>query len=1134
MLNAAIEWGANYVSDGTNSVIHGFEPAKITAHSDPLDRLSYILNTILPLGFINGCTTSDFDFDVSVLFDKIKGLLTDFDLTNLISLFGRNTASKYNFMDDVNIVTAVIRLVNNIINLVLPISENGDSVSTLLQATEDANTRVSADSIISQANLKITIQQLLRALYTQGRDLLNCALPVLGMFIKGWGTEQQFNPPQVSLSRTIDLTNGATSAAVEVQVRNASNGVWRHYRDANGTEHTDNQYKIKIKSVVVNDEMGVSGTSKYVSVSYTQDQEVEYGAAGTFTYTAANVPTTGALVRFKVGYQVIDEDGAIMSNGKIFYTESYAWLNYNPGNEATNVYNDSKLLFTSIYTPQYVGLSGAMEEIPEMECSYFGREYQLFTSNQTGKITNNTGTVDGLTFASLSQKFANSNGGRYLRGIKNFKTYTHTFVNADGEDTSDTYNVQGSVDEAAWKAANKTSGSNSTWSISLTDKDATETYNFVIRYYDDVWYNKLSQLAADEMSAMRLAADYNINGTAYAGGILVSANTTDDEGEKVIRESNFSNLVWVANEDAGKWAGSYTAADGSTITETVKTYAASAVSDIVEETDEDGNVIAASGKVTVDGEEIAVKKVTAIDCASAVTTYVNAFLPGVRGGMQAFNDNTVYNFEELYEALDVSSNDIGYCKKSTEQAINEGGGENIDAAVEALKADVNNAEETYSDAKDYTDYKMYRWNRYNDARDDAHYFINLKNDAQNATVAEIDESFPYTWIEEDDLRALVSGDQYEKYIVALLEPMDEEDVANKAEWLDGKKLEYASQTLLDVEMANNLVNRTSTRLLARDHGVITKYLDDEITSAVNMVKAESNYTARSWAKYETAMANALAVQANPTQMTVFDAKYELMTCRNELVLVDEEADYSELETLIAQAQMVMANTNLYDNTDKEIGQVLAELGYVDLENANGDMVQLFPMSALYVNSEPYAADEQDEIDEAATALKEALARLRFKGNTTIVGVSEYTLVEADEANGIDAVVADAAKIAACQYADAVKDLFTVASSESAIVTNDIHYSVDTDIDTFVGTSSTITYYKTVSGVKVPCATFKLIVDGDVNGDGVVDVLDATMTELTAYDHAELYDFFFVAGNLDTATDEIEVADYSAVVNKALA
>ncbi len=1132
MLDDAIEWALNYVSDGTNSVLIGMEPAKVMALDGPLTKLSYILNTILPLGFVNGCA-GEYAVDLNVVLQHLKDFFETFDLSIITGFFGRS--AEYNILAE-PVIPMVITLLNRILNLVF----NNTTLIT------NSNT---LESVINKANLKTTVQNLLRGLNNRASStgLLESALPVVGKLIKGWGTEQNFNTPDISLTRSIDLTNGATTEAQTVYVRNASDGVWRHYRDAAGNEYTDEQYKIQIVNVVANDEMGEAGTSAYVTINSFDTNVIDYGQSATFTYSASGVGTDGALVRFDVSYKVLGEDGTAMANGKLFYAKSYAWLNYNPTDEGKETFfnNDGSLTYAAIYSPRYVPLSTATDYIPEIVTGKFGRDYKLFTSQQEGAITASTQTVDGITFGNVSMKFSNSSGGRYFNDLKQFKTYTVQATNEDGEEQSGSGNaltVSGSVNEATWKATNKTSGSSSNWSVTLTAKGKTNgPHNLTLYYYDDIYFNKLSSLAASEMDAVRLAADYNLNGKYYTNGILTSANETDVDGEIVYRETNSTTTAWIANTDAGKWAGSYNDKDGNPITVSVTEYADSAVTVTAKNDDE----VAIEGKVTVDGKEIAVKKVTVIDCATAIGNYVAAFVPGIRGGMQAWNANSVYNFQALYEAFYVSSNDVKYCKKDAIQVVNEGNGDNIEAAVTTLKSTLKTVEETYTDNYDFTDYKMYRLNRLNDARDDAWYYVNLKNDASNATVGEIDEVFPYTWINEDDLRALVAGDKYEANILALLEKMDEEEIKSTASWLENKKIEYQTTTLLDVEMAQNYLELTSQRLLNRDHGVLTNFLADEITSAENMVGDESEYTARSWAKYSAALQTAKDVlNANGkvrSQKNVFDAKYELMCCRNELVLVDNEADYSELEALIEQATFALENQNLYVNEPVDFGRVLAELGYHTFTKGDFENFELFPGSAIYVNTEPYGKDQQAEIDQAAYELKVELAKLKFKNvNVTGAGVADETLVEGDAEAGIEAVVAKVARIGALLDADAVKDLFS-ATADGANVTKDLInvsddtvYTVDTDLAGFAGTDATVTFYTLVDGVKIPVATVKIVVEGDINGDGVINVLDASIAELASNSHAELEGCFFLAANLDTASDDIVAADYSAVLNKALA
>ena len=109
---------------------------------------------------------------------------------------------------------------------------------------------------------------------------------------------------------------------------------------------------------------------------------------------------------------------------------------------------------------------------------------------------------------------------------------------------------------------------------------------------------------------------------------------------------------------------------------------------------------------------------------------------------------------------------------------------------------------------------MYRLNRYNDARDDANWYITLKDDASPANVTYIDEYFDYSWMEENDFRELVGTHTikygakagqtasapaaYQAYLLALLEKYEEEEIADKKIWLNERKKEYANLSALDL------------------------------------------------------------------------------------------------------------------------------------------------------------------------------------------------------------------------------------------------------------------------------------------------------------------------------------------------
>lgn len=1112
MLDEAITWAVNYVGNGSTSVLSGFDPTTVSGKGDALDKLSYLLNTLLPLGFISGCTTESYAFDVSVLFEKIKLLFTDFDLNAILSLFGRNKDA-YNILDT-NVEEMLLKLVNDILALVFGTDLFPESMGTTL------------DSVITTTNLKTIVKNLLVALNSVKEPLLTNALPVLGKLMPEWGGEQEYKSPKISLSDSVSLTNGATSSDVTVEVKNETEGMWRHYKDAAGNEYTDEQYKIQLVSVAAYNFDG--SASSYVSIKSVDTSVVDYGNSGSFVYSASGVTTDGAAVMFEIKYYVIDEDGNKMANETQFVTRQYVWLNYNPTDARTEVTSPtSSQAQVRAYTPHYVGIDAATAD----PAGYFGnlstssvyRKHASLTSDQKVSITNNSGTQDGLKFSDYTVKLGNpgtygllgTSDDKYRGSVRNFATYDAEVKNDSEGATVTTIAVTGTVDAQAWKDAKKQPGEETVFSLTLKNntKSKTTNTNLVLKYYDDTSYDALSSLLTKEMSNVRLDSEYNATGYYYVGSLLTNANSKDKNGDKVIRQSNYGS-VWILEDDTGYSATGVTEYSDSQVT-------------VTERNSDD---VATKGTVLVNGENKVVVKSTKIDCADAVAKYKTTFLQGMHSGKQVWNANSIYTQTADYEAFRVAVNDMNYCKKSAEQLAAEANANadanSVDGAVDELKKLIANCDDAYTDNKDYTDYKMYRLNRYNDARKDAQKLVTLKNDASNNTVDEIDEKFPYTSIDEDDLRALVKGDANESLILALLEKMTDDEITAKETWLENKKVEYASKTLLDVEMASNVLSRVSQRLLLRDGGVDATYLNDEIASAEAMITDLSKYTDRSVAIYNKALADAKTVAANPTQMTAFDAKYELQVARNGLVLKENEADYTDLEALIEQAKYALNHQSLYNNTAKEFGQVLAELGYDAIENADGDSVQLFPGSALLVNEKAYSAEDQKKVDRAANALREALARLKFNG----VNVGESVDLEKDD-DGNVTKTAQILKLQQKMTAAAILAKTPVQSGATGVLSSNDYYALDgDDAGKYAGTGSTYTWMTK----DAPICTVKIVVLGDVNGDGVVDALDAATVERASNNHTTLKGLYFVAGNAVDSNETIDAADYSAVVNLALA
>ncbi len=1078
ILDNVILWAVEYVgtADRTGGVLNGINYNSVNAVSGPLNKLSFILNKILPLGFVNGCTSASYDLDVQMLFDRLMDLVKNFNLDALVGLFGRNTASSYNLFNTAPLVQGVLDLVNRILTLVLR--------TNLLPVTS------SVSGLLTNANLSTIIATLLNALESIKVELLTSALPVVCKLVKLFGGEQEMGTPKISLNTTVEASSGAASG-LTFTVTNGSTGLWRGYRDDAGNLYKDNQYTYDIVSVKAYNYDG--SASSVINGISTDKTNIDYGDKATVTYNVSGVTGAGAIQRVDVTYTVNDEDGDVMADGKQFTISKFLWISFNPTNAGDKYDTDEQGTYkcrVQVKNYHYINNDPAsiVDTINNTEAAYLSKDSSI-TSKTVGAVANST-----------------------QHGVKLY-----------GEKISNTSSVAQSLyyqvtDSAALTTYAATPGSKLSYSIecfanSKSSSEGTTTSTLI--FYDGISLGKLSSLVGSETGKMRKAAEYNTaSGTySYADRLLRTSKWSDDQ----LQETTSTMTAWI---DADK-----------------NEYAASQVTDIVKTTDDNGNVTAQTGTVTVNGKEVAVKLVTKLDNNAVWTAYVSALQAGIQGAWQVWNANSVYNHADLYTALYIASTEVDYIKLSEEELALLG--DSIDADVVALEATLDGIEAQYSDDKDYTDYRMYRWNRYNDAREEAKDVINAYK-ATLRTADDLNKYFPYTSIYPSELATLVKGNEYENYINALLEDFDAETAARNAEDLQNAKNHYAGYTALDVAQAENLVTRMAPRLLTRPHDVIKTHLQTEVDSANAMITDASLYTERSWAKYEAALAAAeeLLADSNATQMRIFDTKWELLTCRNELVYVEDEADYSELETLMLQAQTALDNASLYDNTNKEFGQVLAELGHEDFDGR-----QIFPGSALIVNAEPYSYEDQDIIDDAADALKEALARLKFKGlnitdadgnANTSTGIMSTDNLDTEEVEAT--ITATIATIAAEMDADAVKDLFKVTANGATVgkdnitVSNDLYYTIDTDLPGFAGTNSVVTFYTVQGDVKIPVATVRIVVEADINGDGAVDVLDAAYENLVSTEKAQLEGCYLLAGDLSGADRVIDGNDYSAVVN----
>lgn len=1069
MLNNLLDWAVDYIGDATagTSVLAGFEPSVFAGISDPLDKLSYAFNKLLPLGFISGCSSETYAVDFGVLLNTvIRNLVEELDISGLISLFGRdNSSSKtgknahYNILTDKNAVSMILDLANDILALVFGVD--------LLPDTTNCAT------VLAPANLQTTVERLLKSLYGREVALLENALPVVAQFISEWGGEQEIDTPKISLKDTIELTSGAITGST-FTFSNGSTGVWRHYVDKNGAEQQDNQYAYECTGVEIKDIN--DNTVSEVTVTAYPTGKLDFGESGNVTFNVSGISEAGKVVRFDINYKVYAENGTALADGAIFTVSKYVYLAYNAdlnGTDAKIYTDDVSFLYKELEFYVYfnwVAIEDGVTAIPNLntfrirsEGSRSGNFAKISTGEQKG-ITVTPFTGDGTSTDSKANSIkTNEDSSPKVNG----ETYEKTGDNVTGKNFA--------VNEANYNASTFTPGDVLTWSVtakaykpSNSKSNGTKESSVSLFFYSGEAYDNVKDVVASEVKKFRKSSDYE-TGTVYATKVLTTANSTDKNGKTVIRESNFKETA------------------------------------------------------VVDGEEV-----TVLNGTTAWNSYVDAFNNAVRLAYQPWNANSLYTHQAAYEALKVAAADLDLCKID-ETKVTASAGADKDKWALNLKTAMNDAEESLG-GKSFYDYKMYRWSRYEDARKDARNLVAAFTN-QNYTTAET-KYFTYrSDYKVSDINTMIAGNAYEKYIKALYEDYTEEEIEANKEALAKAKNNYANISVLDYANAANYVTLTADRLLERDSYDKDLHLVNEIASAVNVVGTTNTegYTAKSWARYANALASAQALVGSEVCDDIFDAKYELQVARNELRT--EEADDTELRALIAQAQTALANASSYANTDKELGQVLAALGMNTVKDSDGNEVDLFPNGALNVVEKSYDVDETKKYDRAANALREALSKLTYTG-FSVSGAATDTQIGSEKAEDgtVTVITAKTLTIAQKLSANAVADAHVVNGNKGTVSLNGTYALSGDEQAYYTGTGSTLTYVDSANRVLY---TVSLIVKGDVNGDGVVDVLDAATVERVANNHGELKGLYFAAAKQANDLEDISTSDYSYVVNEAL-
>lgn len=134
--------------------------------------------------------------------------------------------------------------------------------------------------------------------------------------------------------------------------------------------------------------------------------------------------------------------------------------------------------------------------------------------------------------------------------------------------------------------------------------------------------------------------------------------------------------------------------------------------------------------------------------------------------------------------------------------------------------------------------------------------------------------------------------------------------------------------------------------------------------------------------------------------------------------------------------------------------------------------------------------------------------------------SVLTVVDSDTTISQDVITTDTTGVRNLEKLLTVKDGYNI----------DVTYSHQINGLNYCGTGTTINVYDDYGNLVI---TYTLVVNGDVNGDSFVDVLDATLTERMSTD-AITYDEPQAYAANGTAIETVDTSSYQYVLNKALA
>ena len=476
VLEEIVDWAVLYIGNGDNAALAGLSPNALNAVrcitdgtnateanyvGNAFNTVSTALNALLPLGLLCNVSSEAHALDVEMVFKRLIDVIDDLDLEVLLATFGRNGRTD-NILTNDNVLAQVLGLVNKLL-------------STIWGRTLIENT-TSLEGLLGKDNIVALLVNLIDGLYERSEQLFRSLLPTVAQFVPDWGGEQTFRAPSTSLDGSYILSNGARND-ITFDITNGSKRLWRGYMK-DGARVQDEQYKVTVTDVKALNYDG--SASPYVSITAKPSGTLDFSQSAQAKFNVANVPASGAIVRFDVSYTVTNGIDNTTLPGT--YTKSeYVWLSY--GEDRFDNVQTSKQQTNYALTPVYANADD-IGSISDVRTAQLYRKDASGKDNQPAKITvSGTATQSGITYNNVDTELGKG------------ETEHHNSLVAD---------------RAAFEASGLKAGDTITWKVKITAYEDTSGEKEVkLVLYSGNELEQLRGLVNAEADQMRLAADYD-------------------------------------------------------------------------------------------------------------------------------------------------------------------------------------------------------------------------------------------------------------------------------------------------------------------------------------------------------------------------------------------------------------------------------------------------------------------------------------------------------------------------------------------------------------------------------------------------------------------------------------------------